>query len=175
MSERNLKDLFRRFAGARGTMQIPEVEDLLELSRLPHAEDAASPLYADLLRFSRDLEPVSERLSADLAGAFGETETGSVGTHRRSAPRRGASAPRRWRVAVASAMAASLVVAIALIASHRGRVPAPTSASATVQDRIFAGFDERNMAAGKAAHGDEIFRANFLPDEIFSSSRPHEG
>jgi hypothetical protein len=154
-------------------MQIPEVEDLLELSRLPHAEDAASPLHADLLRFSRDLEPVSERLSADLAGAFGET--GSVGTHRRSAPRRGASAPRRWRVAVASAMAASLVVAIALIASHRGRVPAPTSASATVPDRIFAGFDERHMAAGKAAHGDEIFRANFLPDEIFSSSRPHEG
>jgi hypothetical protein len=72
-------------------------------------------------------------------------------------------------------MAASLVVAVALIASHRFRVPAPTSASATVPDRIFAGFDERNMAAGKAAHRDEIFRANFLPDEIFSSSRPHEG
>jgi hypothetical protein len=173
MSERDLKNLFRRFAGARGTMQIPEVEDLLELSRLPHAEDAASPLYADLLRFSRELEPVSAQLGADLAAAFGETNV--VVAHRRASSRRTAAASRRWRVAVASAMAASLVVAIAMIASHRGRVPAPTSASATVQDRIFAGFDERNMAAGKAAHGDEIFRANFLPDEIFSSSKPHEG
>lgn len=173
MSERDLKDVFRRFAGARDTMQIPEVEDLLELSRLPHAEDAASPLRADLLRFSRELEPVSARLGADLAAALGETRV--VHAQRHSAPRRVASTPRRWRVAVASAMAASLVVAVALIASHRGRVPAPTSASAAVPDRIFAGFDERNMAAGKAAHGDEIFRANFLPDEIFSSSRPHEG
>lgn len=173
MSERDLKNLFRRFAGARGAMQIPEIEDLLELSRLPHAEDAASPLHADLLRFSRELEPVSAQLGADLAAALGESK--AVPAHRRALPRRVASAPRRWRVAVASAMAASLVVAVVLFASHRGRVPAPTSASATVPDRIFAGFDERNMAAGKATHGDEIFRANFLPDKIFSSSRPHEG
>jgi hypothetical protein len=173
MSERDLKNLFRQFAATRSPMQIPGVEDLLESSRLPHAEDAASPLHADLLRFSRELEPVSARLGMDLAAALGETHV--VHAHRHFAPRRVASAPRRWRVAVASAMAASLVVAVALIASHRFRVPAPTSASATVPDRIFAGFDERNMAAGKAAHRDEIFRANFLPDEIFSSSRPHEG
>jgi len=180
MSERDLKNhdlknLFRRFAGARSTMQIPEVEDLLELSRLPHAEDAASPLHADLLRFSRELEPVSAQLGADLAAALGETN--AVVAHRRALSRRVASVPRRWRVAVASAMAASLVVAVALIATHRGHAPAPASASAVhaLPDRIFAGFDERNMAAGKAAHGDEIFRANFVPDEIFSSSKPHEG
>lgn len=173
MSERDLKNLFRRFAGTRGAMQIPEVEDLLELSRLPHAEDAASPLHADLLRFSRELEPVSARLGADLAAALGETSV--VHAHRHSSPRRVASAPRRWRVAVASAMAASLVVAVALFASHRNRMPAPTSASAAVPDRIFAGFDESNVAAGKVSHGDQIFRANFLPDEIFSSSKPHEG
>jgi hypothetical protein len=173
MSERDLKNLFRRFAGARGTMQIPEVEDLLELSRLPHAEDAASPLHADLLRFSRELEPVSVQLGADLAAMLGETKV--VPAHHRALPRRAASAPRRWRAVVASAMAASLVVAIALIASHRGRVPAPTSASTTAPDRIFAGFDERNVAAGKSAHSDQIFRANFLPDEIFNSSKSNDG
>jgi hypothetical protein len=175
MSERDLKSLFRRFAGARSTMQIPEVEDLLELSRLPHAEDAASPLHADLLRFSRELEPVSAQLGADMAAALGETS--AVVAHRRASPRRVVSAPRRWRVAVASAMAASLVVAVALFATHRGNLPAQASADVAreVPDRIFAGFDERHMAAGKASHGDEIFRANFLPDEIFSSSKPHEG
>ena len=173
MSERDLKKLFRRFAGARGTMQIPEVEGLLELSRLPHAEDAASPLHADLLRFSRELEPVSAQLGADLAAAFGETNV--VVAHRRASSRRVASAPRRWRVAVASTMAASLFVAVALIATHRGHAPASASTAHPLPDRIFAGFDERNMASGKAAHGDEIFRANFLPDEIFSSSKPHEG
>jgi hypothetical protein len=175
MSERDLKNLFRRFAVARGTMQIPEIEDLLELSRLPHAEDAASPLHADLLRFSRELEPVSAQLGADLAAALGETKV--VPAHRRALPRRAASAPRRWRAAVASAMAASLIVAVALFATHRSHAPAPASASAAhaLPDRIFAGFDERNVATGKPAHSDQIFRANFLPDEIFNSSKSKDG
>ncbi|MBS0485870.1 MAG: hypothetical protein JSS13_00880 [Proteobacteria bacterium] len=170
MNELNLKNLFARVA--RKPLDVPDADSVMELSRLPHAEEAASALCADLVRLSRELEPVSEQLSTDIAAAFGQT---SAATHRRAVPRRAVSARRGWRIAVASTMAASLVVAVALIASHRGRVPAPTSASATVPDRIFAGFDERNMAAGKAVHGDEIFRANFLPDEIFSSSRPHEG
>ncbi|HST28672.1 MAG TPA: hypothetical protein VLK26_09935 [Rudaea sp.] len=177
MSERDLKNLdlknlFRRFAGARGTMPVPDVEDLLALTQLPHAEDAASPLRADLLRFSRELEPVSAQLSADLAAALGETN--AVVAHRRASPRRVASAPHRWRVAVASAMAASLIVAVTMFATRRDQAPAPVAASAA-PDRIFAGFDERNVAASKAAHGDQIFRANFLPDEIFSSSKSHEG
>jgi hypothetical protein len=69
-------------------------------------------------------------------------------------------------------MAASLIVAVALFATHRSQAPAPASANAAhaVPDRIFAGFDERNMATSKSAQGDQIFRANFLPDEIFSSS-----
>ena len=82
MSDAKLKDLFRRFGVARSTMQIPAVEDLLELSRLPHAEDAASPLHADLLRFSRELEPVSAQLGTDLAVALGETN--AVAAHRRN-------------------------------------------------------------------------------------------
>lgn len=173
MNDLELKNLFARFG--RKPVEAPDVDTLLELARLPHAEEAASPLHADLLRFSRDLEPVSERLGADLAMAL--DEAGPVATHRRSAPRRAAFAPRRWRVAVASAMAASLIVAVALVATHRRGVHTQEAASAAraVPDRIFAGFNERNMAASKASPGDEIFRGNFLPDEIFSSSRHHEG
>ncbi|MGH8091582.1 MAG: hypothetical protein ACREO6_09040 [Rudaea sp.] len=175
MSDHDLKNLFRQFAGARGTMPVPDVEDLLALSRLPHAEDAASPLHADLLRFSRELEPVSAQLGTDLAAALGETN--AVIAHRRASSRRAASAPRRWRAVVASAMAASLIVAVALIATHRSHAPAPASADAAhaLPDRIFAGFDERNVATSKSAHGDQIFRGNFVPDEIFSSSKAHEG
>lgn len=174
MNDGKLKNLFRQFAGGRRVLQIPDVGDLLALSQLPHADEAASPLHADLLRFSRELEPVSEKLGMDLAAAFGET--GAVAVHRRAAPRRATFARRGWRIA-AAAMAAGLVAAVALVASQRSHAPAPASASAAkaVPDRIFAGFDERNMAAGKPAHGDEIFRADFLPDEIFNSSRPHEG
>ncbi len=172
MNDGKLKNLFRQFAGVRRSLRIPEVEDLLALSQLPHADEAASPLHADLLRFSRELEPVSEKLGMDLAAAFGET--GAVAPRRRSAPRRAAFARRGWRIA-ATAMAAGLVVAVALVATQRSRVAASASAAHAVPDRIFAGFDERNVAAGKSAHGDEIFRANFLPDEIFNSSKPHEG
>ena len=174
MSDANLKNLFRRFAAPRGAMPVPDVEDLLALAQMPHAEDAASPLHADLLRFSRDLDPVSAQLSSDLAAALGETNV--VVAHRRAVSRRAASAPSRWRVAVASAMAACLVVAVALIATHRSNAPASATANAAaLPDRIFAGFDERNVAASKAVHGDQIFRGNFLPDEIFNSAKSNDG
>lgn len=174
MSDRDLKNLFRQFAARRG-LPVPEVDALIELSRLPHAEDAASPLHADLLRFSRELEPVSAQLGSDLAVALGETNV--IVAHRRASPRRAASAPRRMRAVVASAMAASLIVAVALFATHRSHTPTPVSASAAhaVPDRIFAGFDERNVAASKPAHGDQIFRGNFVPDEIFNSSKSNDG
>ncbi|HSM99862.1 MAG TPA: hypothetical protein VLS52_02500 [Rudaea sp.] len=174
MIDRDLKNLFRQFAGKR-SLAVPEVDDLIQLSRLPHADEAASPLHADLLRFSRELEPVSAELGADLAAACGET--GAATTHRRASSHRAASAPYRWRAAVASAIAASFIVAVALFAMHRSPVPAPASVNAAhvVPDRIFAGFDERNVATSKTARGDQIFRGNFLPDEIFSSSRSNNG
>lgn len=175
MNDANLKNLFNRFAAKRGAMPVPDVEDLLALTQMPHAEDAASPLHADLLRFSRELDPVSAQLSSDLAAALGETNV--VVAHRRAVSRRAASAPSRWRVAVASAMAASLIVAVALVATHRSHDPTPASANAAhaASDRIFAGFDERNVAASKPAHGDQIFRGNFLPDEIFNSTKSNDG
>jgi hypothetical protein len=173
MNDANLKNLFNRFASKR-KLSIPDVDDVVELSRLPHADEVASPLHADLLRFSRELDPVSAQLSSDLAAALGETNVGVA--HRHAVSRRAASAPSRWRVAVASAMAASLIVAVALVATHRSHAPASTSASAAAApDRIFAGFDERNVAASKPAHGDQIFRGNFLPDEIFNSTKSNDG
>lgn len=174
MSDHDLKNLFRQFAGQR-KLSVPDVEDVVELSRLSHADEAASPLHADLLRFSRELDPVSAQLSSDLTAAFG----GGIAAapHRRTTPdRRAASARRGWRIA-ASAMAACLVVAVALIATQRSHAPTPASANAThaVPDRIFAGFDERNVAASKPVHGDQIFRGNFLPDEIFNSAKSNDG
>jgi len=170
MSDRDLKNLFRQFA-ARRQPPVPDVDGLIQLSRLPHAEDAASPLHADLLRFSRELEPVSAQLSIDLAAAFGETN--AIVAHRRTAPHRAASAPRRWRVAVGPAMAASLAVAVVLFAAYRMHAPAAGSAvtAQALPDRIFAAFDERSMAQSKPAAGDEIFRGDFVPDEIFNSSK----
>jgi hypothetical protein len=173
MSDRDLKNLFRQFTGQRRP-PVPDVDDVIALSRLPHADEAAAPLRADLLRFSRELEPMSAALGADLAAAFGET--GEAAAHRRMPPRRSASVPRRWHVA-AAAMAAIMVAVVVVFATHGSHVAqAPDSAStATVPDRIFSGFDERKVAAGKPARGDVIFRGNFLPDEIFNSSRHHEG
>lgn len=169
MNELELKNLFARVA--RKPLDVPDADSVLELSRLPHAEEAASALRADLVRFSRELEPVSEQLSTDIAVAFGQT---SVASHRRAAPRRAASARRGWGIA-ATALAACLVVAVAIVATHRGRSADQQVAAHAMPDRIFAGFDERNMAASKPAHGDQIFRGNFLPDRIFSSSKSNDG
>ncbi|MBS0570060.1 MAG: hypothetical protein JSS28_05600 [Proteobacteria bacterium] len=174
MNDRDLKNLFGQSARRGREMAVPDVDALIELARLPHAEEAASPLHADLLRFSRELEPASARLGADLAAALGAAHP--VAAHRRATPRRAAIAPRRWRLA-AAAMAASLVAAFVLFSVQRDRAhtPATASTAAAVPDRIFAGFDEHRLATGGTHHGDEIFRANFVPDEIFNSSKPHEG
>jgi hypothetical protein len=72
-------------------------------------------------------------------------------------------------------MAASLIVAVALVATHRSHAPTSANVAHAASDRIFAGFDERNVAASKPVHGDQIFRGNFLPDEIFSSSKSNDG
>jgi hypothetical protein len=136
---------------------------------------------ADLMRFSRELEPASAQLSADLAAAF--AASGSA-THRRaSAPRRAVAASRRWRGI--AALAASLIVAVAVWSTHRVGIVgdaataqnspamiAPTSNRAT--DRIFAAFDDHAMASRATPAGDEIFRDKFVPDEIFNS-KSHDG
>jgi hypothetical protein len=135
---------------------------------------------ADLMRFSRELEPASAQLSADLAAVLASS---SSAVHRRAAaPRRPIAASRRWRGV--AALAASLIVAVAVWSTHRsvGDMPnmqnnsaviAP-SASKPATDRIFAAMEDRAMASSATSASDEIFRGQFVPDEIFSS-KMHDG
>jgi hypothetical protein len=157
MTRPSLTQLYRRFAGT---------------------SEPLSSADADLMRFSRDLEPASAQLSADLAAAFASSPSA---VHRRAGmPRRAVAASRRWRGV--AALAASLIAALAVWSSHRtgtiGDMPtaqnvrAP-SASTPATDRIFAAFDDQAMASRAKPAGDEIFRGQFVPDEIFKSK--HDG
>jgi hypothetical protein len=162
----SLSKLYRRFAGGSSAV-LPAADDLLQLARVAHAEDAASPLYADLLRFSRELESTSAQLSADVAVAFDEA---AQVTHRRGNTRRAAVATRSWRGI--GAIAASLVAVIgAWTALKPVATPPATPATATVtpvQDRIFAALDDRAVTSN--ARADEIFRDQFSSDRIFRSN-----
>jgi len=158
-SKPSLTELYRRFAGSNAT--VPHVDDLLELARLEHADEAASPLHADLLRFSRDLESASAQLGHDVADAFEQAEPA---THRRSAvPARRAAAAARRRRGVA-AVAASLLAVVGVWTLQRTPTPAPAQtpiavAAAPVTDRIFAASYDHLVAA--SAPRDEIFRDQF--------------
>jgi hypothetical protein len=153
MNRPSLSQLYRRFAG-----------------------NAAAPLSvqdADLMRFSRDLEPVSAQLSADLSAAL----AASPAQHRRTDTSRRIATSRRWRGA--AALAASLIAAIAVWSAYRpvairDMPTAQNVPAAAVNDRIFAGLDDNSVASRDAPVGDEIFRSEFLPDEIFNS-KVHDG
>ena len=160
MTRPSLTQLYRRFAGTAV---------------------ATSSADADLMRFSRELEPASAQLSADLAAAFASS---TPLAHRRADTSRRAVAASRRRRGVA-ALAASLIAAVAVWSAHRsitiGDMPvaqnnpgviAPKSASGA--DRIFAAFDEHAVASRAMPAGDEIFRDKFVPDEIFNS-KMHDG
>ena len=172
-SKRSLSQLYRRFAGSHALPSVPEPDDVLALSRIAHSDEAAAPLCADLLRFSRALEPASAQLSAGVTKAFDEA---LPITHRRALVRRGAARVRRWRGV--AAVAASLMAVVGVWTLQRGQLPqAPqtttTAATSTaVPDRIFAAFNDRAMVATSAR--DEIFRDQFSgpSDQIF---RSHDG
>ena len=178
MIERNqhkpsLTQIYRRFAAGQGTVSVPDADDVLQLARTPHAEDAAAPVCADLLRFSRELESTSAQLSHDVDAALQQS---TPHTHRRIAARRAAAAgARRWRGV--AAIAASLLAVIGAWSSLKHRAPlsqhAPMTSKARTEDRIFAGLNE-GAGTGGAARNDVIFRGEFVPDEIFNSSQ-HNG
>ena len=175
MTERNaqrpsLSQLYRRFAGSQGAA-LPAAEDLLELGRVPHAEDAAAPLVADLLRFSRALEGASAELGQDLRAELG---AGAVPAHRRAAPRRAAVVARRWRgVAAIAASVLALVGAIGLQHGRQANPPAQVAAhAATPADRIFAAVETpigsatsdtifRDHFSASASTDDTVFRSNW--------------
>lgn len=161
MTRPSLTQLYRRFAGTAV---------------------AISPVEADLMRFSRELEPMSAQLSADLAEALASS---APVAHRRtnSSSRRAVVASGRRR-GVAAALAASLIAAVAVWSTHRsvtiGDMPVAQNnpgvivpSSVPAVDRIFATFDDHSMVSRTPPGGDEIFRGQFVPDEIFRSK--HDG
>jgi hypothetical protein len=139
---------------------------------------ATSSVDADLMRFSRELEPASAQLSADLAEALAASVPVA---HRRANTSRRAVAASRRRRGIA-ALAASLIAAVAVWSAHRsvtiGDIPVaqnnPATTHASAVDRIFATLDDHAMASRAAPVGDEIFRGQFVPDEIFKS-KTHDG
>jgi len=155
MTRPSLTQLYRRFAGSAV---------------------AISSTDADLMRFSRELEPASAQLSADLAEVFASS---APVAHRRADNSRRAVAASRRRRGIA-ALAASLIAAVAVWSTHRtvGDMPNAQNNSASVAgkpatDRIFAALEDRAMASRAAPASDEIFRGQFVPDEIFNSK--HDG
>lgn len=152
-------------------------------SRFAGTAVAISSTDADLMRFSRELEPASAQLSADLAEAFAASTPAAhrrADTSRANTSRR-AVAASRGRRGVAT-LAASLIAAVAVWSAHRsaniGEMPVaqsnPAAKHAPAADRIFATFDEHTMASRAAPAGDQIFRGQFVPDEIFKS-KTHDG
>jgi hypothetical protein len=165
MTRPSLTQLYRRYAGTAV---------------------AVSSVDTDLMRFSRELEPASAQLSADLAEALASSSP--VARRRTNTSSRRAVAASRRRRGVAAALAASLIAAVAVWSAHRsvsiGDMPVAQNnpqnnrgviapPSAPVADRIFATFEDHSMVSRTAPAGDEIFRGQFVPDEIFNSK--HDG
>jgi anti-sigma-K factor RskA len=123
---------------------------------------AASALHADLIHFARDLENESVALSASVEGLL----RADSAAHRRAMPaRRMANGRRGWRIA--SAIAASFVAAV--VFWNAGRMqPRQSTQTMASSDRIFAGFEERQLAQQQTRE-DRIFNGAFHSDEIFNS------
>jgi hypothetical protein len=168
MTKPSLTQLYRRFSG-----RIASVPDACEVLRGQDCQNSSpteiSPLHADLLRFSRDLEPATAQLSADLAAAFEQSSKNPV-THRTTTtPRRAAHAgSRRWRGV--AALAASFVAVVAVWTTQHNNMSAQRGSVAIAnssEDRIFTALDQPAVASQVA--GDQIFRGEFRSDEIFNS------
>ncbi|MDR3389544.1 MAG: hypothetical protein P4L92_21065 [Rudaea sp.] len=167
MNKPSVTELYRRFADQAG---VADAEQLA-------AQIAGSSARAQLLEFSRDLEPESAALSAGLAVALNEA-SGAAPHRRHAVSRRAIGGSRRWRGV--AALAAAMVAAVVVWGGHRGNQPppaAPVADSGSTADRIFAGFSESTLAtAERRGAQDEIFRGEFRTDEIFNSSaKSHDG
>jgi hypothetical protein len=161
LSRPSVTELYRRFAD---TAALADTDQLA-------AQMASSPAREQLLSFSRDLEPESAALSAQLALALNEANEAAHRRHRAS--RRVVGGSRRWR-GVAT-LAAAVVAAVVVWGGHHGNLPIRAGvtpvASAPAPDRIFAALSEGTVATAEhRGSSDEIFHGEFRSDEIFSSS-----
>jgi len=167
MNKPTLANLYRQ--ATREGSTLPDADTLVAFAHGERpadaerivAEIAQSALQSDLLHFTRALEPASSALSAEIAATFGER-----GAHTRlqAAPSRAVAG--RWRNVqrVGFGLAAALIVAVAVWMQHSPVASAPIAKAAPASDRIFAAFDERNIATHQP---DEIFNGSFHGDVIF--------
>ena len=167
--------LYRRFTRSRAaTAPLPEADTLLALADGQHndeterllADVARSGMHADLLRFTRALEPESARLGVELERALEGPGADHARGRRRAAAH--AAPPQRTWLRVATSLAAALVVAIAVWSVQRTPTAEPVTVAvkAPKPDRIFAATDD---GPASAQRGDRIFRADFKVDEIFKA------
>jgi hypothetical protein len=164
MNKPNLSEIFRNGVSPRSDALPSDVDQLI-------AEFPRSPLQRDLIRFARDLEPESTALSANLESVL---NGGDVVRHRRFAAQRSAHGRRNWRIA--SALAASLIAAVAVWTGVRTNHPHPSTTVAVVaSDRIFSSINEESVATKTSKSQDQIFHGDFVPDEIFNANRHNNG
>ena len=174
MNERNLDKLIQGNRRMReDDAPLPDAESLAALvgdgpvssAQRSAARVAESARNAQLYRFARDLQPISEQLSRDLRAQF--ANAAAPAGHRfghRLAHHYVQARVWRW---TATAAAASLALVAGLWAVHRydHRQPQLAAVAAAghkaVPDRIFAAFNDHAVAVGGARHPDLIFRSNF--------------
>jgi len=172
MNKPTLANLYRQ--ATRDDSTLPDADMLVVLAQGERPADAEriiteiaqSALQSDLLHFARALEPESSALNAELQAAFGEDRARHTHTPTHVAPVR--TAAGRWRNLrrAAVGIAAALIVAVAMWTQHAPSVvPAPVAKAAP--DRIFAAFDDRNIAQNQS---DEIFNGSFKSDVIFRTN-----
>ena len=163
MNKPNLGEIYRNGATSRSEA-LSDVDQII-------AEIPRSPLQRDLIRFARDLEPDSAALSANLESVL---NGGGVARHRRFAAQRSAQGRRTWRIA--SALAASLIAAVAVWSGVGFDHPHSSTTTASVaSDRIFSSLNEESIATKSPASRDQIFHGDFVPDEIFNSGGHNDG
>lgn len=178
MTDRNIArsrfaELYRRCTRAQAGQQLPEVDALLALSEGERtasadrlvADAARSGLHADLVRFTRALAPESARLGNRLEHLC---DTGTTPGHRAGGHHVRRAAGRHGGLRFAASLAAGVIVAVAVwgLQQRQSGPPAVERSAATLQpkaDRIFAAIDKPADGRG----GDVIFRAQFVPDQIF--------
>ena len=165
MNKPNLSEIYRNGLRQNGRGLDADAANALADGQTPAEADvrAASPLQADLARFSRELESESAALSANVSALLGHRNA----THRRDARRVTHGGQRRWRLA--SALAAGVMAAVAVWSSQHLTTSHSTAMVASVQapDHIFSALGDTSLAS----RGDEIFSSSqSRPDIIFSAS-----
>jgi len=172
MNKPNLSHIYRTGLREQGSGVI-DADAIIAIANGQAAPDmiAASPVQADLIRFSRDLEAESAALSANIESVLHS----EYAAHRRAISQRSAHGRRRWRLA--SALAAGFVAVVAVWSMHSIAPMHRDSATAGAQspDRIFSALDDRALANSANTRGDEIFNSSRRSSDVIFNAGHNGG